>query len=226
MNVHTCTPPYELYDHTHNELIYFMANILIKKQKNLDDQSFKTINDEKNTLSYSSKEEYKNIIFYPSSSKEWFNNVYSYNKSYIKPLIAYDKIVKKLFNSYCNMLQDKLKIRFKRRHHNKSRYSANKTYVSRPELKHTNTKLYIILYTYNKQKSTIERFIIKFLNDVKSLKILAESNGKYIVKDIDRFVSIYKNKILFSKKVDESDNDNDLVLDQGGNRKLIYLVTH
>lgn len=54
------------------------------------------------------------------------------------------------------MLESKIKILFKRRRANKSRYSANKIYVSRAEIKHTNTRLLVILYTYNKKQSLIE----------------------------------------------------------------------
>jgi hypothetical protein len=124
------------------------------------------------------------------------------------------------------MLQYKIKILFKRRRHNKSRYSANKIYVSRAELKHTNTKLFIILYTYNKQKSSIERYIRKFSTLTKVLKVLAESNIKYIVKDRNRFISLSKNKTLVSKRVYERDDEDNLVLDEHGNPILIYLVTH
>ena|SRR5438552_10956546 len=84
-------------------------------------------------------------------------------------------MVNNLFGSYFNMLQNKIKVLFKRRRNNKSRYSANKIYVSRAEAKHTNTKLVIILFIYNKQKSYIERYVRKHIN----LKIIK----KYIVKD-------------------------------------------
>jgi hypothetical protein len=103
------------------------------------------------------KMEYNNLIYYPSSSKEWFSSVYSYNKAFTKPLIALDFNLNKVFSSYFNMARDSVKRLFKRRRHNKSRYSANKVYVSRAELKHTNTKLLIILSTFNKQKSTFLR---------------------------------------------------------------------
>ena len=49
------------------------------------------------------------------------------------------------------MLQKKRKTLFKRRRDNKIRYSANKVYTSRAELQHTNSKLLITLYTYNKK---------------------------------------------------------------------------
>ena len=206
-----------------------MLNILKKKQKNFNDWSLNTnfINKEKNKIqSNYAKDEHKNIIYYPSSSKEWFGNVYSYNKSYLKSLIVYDVIINKLFRSYCNMLQYKIKILFKRRRHNKSRYSANKIYVSRAELKHTNTKLFIILYTYNKQKSSIERYIRKFVILTKVLKVLVESNIKYIVNHRNRFITLSKNKILVSKREYDRDENSNPVLDDAGNPILIYIVTH
>lgn len=123
------------------------------------------------------------------------------------------------------MLEYKIKILFKRRRHNKSRYSANKIYVSRAELKHTNTKLYIILYTYNKQKSSIEKYIRQFSTLTKILKVLSESPIKYIVKD-KRLISLSKNKTLVSKRIYKRDDDNELVLDEHGNPILDYIVTH
>jgi hypothetical protein len=62
-----------------------MLNIFTKKQKNFNDQTLNTIN-EKNIQSNFEKDEHKNIIYYPSSSKEWFGNIYSYNKSYLNYL--------------------------------------------------------------------------------------------------------------------------------------------
>jgi len=59
------------------------------------------------------------------------------------------------------MLQNKIKVLFKRRRDNKIRYSANKIHASRAELNHTNTTVFITLFMYNKQKSSIERYIRK-----------------------------------------------------------------
>src|SRR5213080_4688718 len=79
-----------------------------------------------------------------------------------------------LFINYFNMFENKIKILFKRRRANKSRYSANKIYASRAELKHTNTKLFITLYIYNKQKSSIEWYILKILVLVKYRKLILD----------------------------------------------------
>jgi hypothetical protein len=141
------------------------------------------INKEKNTMEIKPlKDEYKNIIYYPASSKEWFSNIYSYNKSYIKPLIVYNVLVNDLFRSYFNMVKDKVKILFKRRRHNKKRYSSNKIFVSRSEVKHTNTKLLFILYIYNKKKYSIERFL-------RNLII-----SRQVVKDEP--ISIYRKRLV------------------------------
>ena len=167
-----------------------MLNIFKNKQNTFNDQSLSSnyihdyINKEKNLKiqNKSEKDEYNKTIYYPSSSKEWFSSVYSYNKSYIKPLVAFNLTLNRLFPSYFNMLRDKHRTLFKRRRSNKSRYSANKIYVSRAEVKHTNTKLLIILSTYNKQKSMILRWIRRIVYLVRMYKILRESKNSYVVK--------------------------------------------
>ena len=65
-----------------------------------------------------------------------------------------------LFKSYFNMFESKIKTS-KRRRDNKIRYSSNKLFVSRAELKHSNSKIIIVLSTYNKQKSNLLKFIKK-----------------------------------------------------------------
>lgn len=75
-----------------------MLNILKKKQNLFNNKllTVYSINKENNNTLYT-KNESKNIIYYPTSSKEWFSNVYSYNKSYIKSLIVWNVILNKLF---------------------------------------------------------------------------------------------------------------------------------
>lgn len=114
-------------------------------------------------LSNSDKNQSKNTIYYPSSTKEWFNSIYSYNKSYIKTLIIKYNVLNSLFMNYFNMFENRIKNIYKRKPLNKKHYSANKIYVSRGELKHTNSKITIILYIYNKQKSLMELTIRKFM---------------------------------------------------------------
>lgn len=165
-----------------------MLNILKKKCKNtFNDTPLNTYYIKKQDVKIQSnlwKNEYKNIIYYPYAVKEWFNSIYVFNKPYVKSLIIYNLRVNNLFKNYLNMFKDKIKILFKRRRTNKIRYSANKIYVSRAEVNHTNTKLIVFFYTYNKTKSSIEKYTTKIIN----LKKKIFSLGKKKI--------IYKNKLL------------------------------
>ena len=148
-----------------------------------------------------SDKEYNNMIYSPSSSKEWFSSVYSYNKSYSKSLPALEFITNKLFLSYFNMLRYKKKVGFKRRRDNKSRYSADKLYVSRAEFKHTNTKILIIISIYNKQKSTLLRNTRKIIYINRMYKIISELKNRYVVKSLYLPIELYKNLINNSRLV-------------------------
>lgn len=180
-----------------------MLNIFKNKQNSFNDKPLSTnyiIEKNQKIQSNSERDEYNNIIFYTSSSKEWFSSVYSYNKSYIKSLISYDAVLNKLLRSYCNMLQDKIKILFKRRRDNKIRYSANKIYASRAELKHTNTKLFITLYIYNKQKLSIEWYILKILVLVKYRKLIVDGKRGFVPDHKNRIPALLKNNFFIFRK--------------------------
>jgi len=155
------------------------------------------INEIKN---YHIMKEYNNVIYRPASNKEWFNSVYSFNKSYVKPLVALDVNLNKLFKTYCNMMLYKIKIRFKRRSRNKTRYSANRLYVSRAELKHTNTKITILLYTFNKQKSLLERYLRKLIVMSRFYKLIKQNQNSLIVEQKKKNMKIFKSNTLYITK--------------------------
>jgi len=86
------------------------------------------------------------------ASKEWYNNVYGYNKNSVKTLPSTDRLVNRLIKSYFNL--DKLKnnkkskkiqVRFRR-------LSLNRILVSKAEINHTNNKAIIYVYFYNRSK--------------------------------------------------------------------------
>jgi len=183
-----------------------MLNIFQNKKtrfnSDLFDTKFITVTEKKlKPISISERKEYDLIKFYPSSGKEWFSSVYSFNKSYSKSLISYDVVLNKLFRSYSNMLEYKIKRFFKRRRNNKIRYSANKLYVSRAELNHTNAKLSITFYVYNKPKASIERHIRK----IKTLlwiekKVVKWKKKMRVVKNKNRLLHLLKyNFFMFTK---------------------------
>ena len=175
-----------------------MLNILNKKQKQkiTDYKSLNTNNKETTFIQKLDNNEYKNIIYYPSSTKEWFSSIYSYNKSYIKSIINIDLLINYLFKFYFNMLENKIKLSFKHRRSNKIRYSANKIYVSRAELKHTNSKITIMLYVYNKQKSYFERYI---QDTILIGGILGEQRIENFTKYKNRILYILKKRFFFFK---------------------------
>jgi hypothetical protein len=98
------------------------------------------------------------------------------------------------------MLQDKIKIFFKRRNHNKNRYSANKIYVSRAEIKHTNIKIIIILYTYNKLKSFVERDLRKQVKLTSIKEYLVENEIMYKKTHRNRLTHTLKKNFFIFKK--------------------------
>lgn len=178
-------------------------NIFQNKQTRLNSDLLDTnfITEKKiKPISISERKEYDLIKFYPSSGKEWFSCVYSYNKSYSKSLISYDAILNKLLRSYSNMLEYKIKRLFKRRRNNKIRYSANKIYVSRAELNHTNAKLSITFYVYNKQKSSIERHIRKIKTLLWLEKKVVQRKKVRVVNHKNRLLHVLKyNFCMFTK---------------------------
>jgi hypothetical protein len=89
------------------------------------------------------------------------------------------------------MLEDKIKLPFKRRRSNKIRYSADKMYINNAELKHTNTKLTVTVYVYNKQKLSLEQFIRKV--------VICREGINEVKKYINRLLSSLKNKFYFFK---------------------------
>jgi len=146
----------------------------------------------------------ENTRYYPFASKEWSTNIYSYNKSYTKSLISLNAILNKLVKSYCNILQNKIKILFKRRRANKMRYSADKVYISGIELSHTNSNIFITLSLFNKRKYSIEQSIRKAITLIKFHKIIVrvgdENKTIYIANHKNRLLHFFKNNFCIFKK--------------------------
>ena len=115
---------------------------------------------------------------YPPANKEWFNSVYTYNKNSNKLLPVSDKVIYKLMKSYFNLYSLKLekKIKSRRLRTRVRRSSTNRILISKPELKHTNDKVIITLYVYNRQ-------------------------NKYYINKIKKIASIDKMDNLISRKI-------------------------
>ena len=152
---------------------------------------------------------------YPPANKEWFNSIYAYNHNIIKSLPATDKSILKLIKNYFNLYSRKLekKVRSRRLRIRVRRLSTNRMLVSRPEIKHTNDKVIITLYVYNRQNqyyfnkinkiATIDQ--IDELIPKKVKNVLKEKNGPWpsnlIINVIKKNSLSIKSKINKQKEV-------------------------
>lgn len=148
--------------------------------------------------------------YFPPFSKEWKNSIYVFNFNNLKNLPLYNininTLVKTYFNLYFNPKFTSNKFTSPRI----NRLSLNKIFVSRAEIKHTNSKAIISIYTYNREK----RVLLKKIKNIKILfykKIISlyNSDKLYLGKDIKVdseglrlktiFTLLHKELILFRR---------------------------
>ena len=87
--------------------------------------------------------------------RDWKNSIYVYNKNTLSLISTASRLGMKLIRGYFSLYNTKLesKLRRKRRLRRRLRkISLNKIFVSEGEFKHTNDKVNITLYVYNRQK--------------------------------------------------------------------------
>jgi hypothetical protein len=93
--------------------------------------------------------------YFPSATKEWINSIYTFNNSYIKNLSVADKSLVKLIKGYFNLYFNKWILGSKYSAIKFRRLFVNKIYISKAELKHTNSKVIITLYVYNEERRAL-----------------------------------------------------------------------
>ena len=91
---------------------------------------------------------------FPSSVREWNNSIYVFNKNSLNLIPSTTISVIKIIKSYFSLFNKDLerKMRTKRLLLRLRRLSSNKVYLSKGEFKHTNNKVSINLYMFNRQK--------------------------------------------------------------------------
>jgi hypothetical protein len=134
------------------------------------------------------------VKYFPASSKEWKNSVYYYNYNKIKNFPIYDLNINKIIKGYFNMHFNYQFIRTKIKARKWKRASLNRIHVSRPEIKHTNSKAIITVYTYNKEKAALIQKVLllrkKFLREIlyfllKSKKACSNITEKFYSKIVE-----------------------------------------
>lgn len=131
------------------------------------------------------------------AAQEWVNNVYAYNKNYIKLLPTADKNLMKLVKSYFNLyiqkyLNNEIK-QSKGLHTRYRRLSIKRIFVGKGDLKHTSTKVIITLYVYNYEK---RKFLAKEAKDIRNWfkeDQMSFNEDKPVIKIVDdNVLSSYK----------------------------------
>jgi hypothetical protein len=134
------------------------------KYKNINMKVFKNnlkVNS-KTTLLKSKTDSIGSIKYLPSFSKEWRNIVYSFNKNNLKNIPSNDININKIVQSYFDLFFKKeLGIDNKNIPLRKRRKFLRRIFISNVEIKHTNTKAKITLFTINREE---EVFMEKYAN--------------------------------------------------------------
>jgi hypothetical protein len=112
----------------------------------------KNINNKYKLVPFKTKE---NLVgktkYFPAESKEWKNKVYFYNYNKMINFPFYDININKLIKSYFTMYFRNKMIKKKYLSPIQKRLSLNKVYVSKPEIKHSNSKAIITIYVFDRE---------------------------------------------------------------------------
>lgn len=111
-------------------------------------------------------EEKNTYKHFPSSTREWNNSIYVYNKNALNLIpvasLSATKIIKSYFLSFNSNLERnirtrKLRIRFRK-------LSLNKIFIGNSEFKHTNNKVVVNLYLFNRERKNYSIVLKKRYN--------------------------------------------------------------
>ena len=179
----------DLIEFKHSIIYFFMLNIIKSKVKNVNKNKLKQKNFVLN---------YKNYV---PAVREWKNSVYAYNKNYISLIPTASKLTIKLIRSYFNSLNKKIerKLRKDRIRKKLIKKSSNKIYLSDGEFKHTNDKVIITLFVYNRQRINLLSKLKKLYKRILRKKVMLRRIN-LIKKALSRLlINKWKRYLLFKE---------------------------
>lgn len=129
--------------------------------------------------------------YLPSFSKEWKDTIYSYNKNTMKNIPNHHLNINKIIQSYFNLYFSTNKNNQNKRFISPGKYITmkrrrnllRKIYVSNPDIKYTNNKAIITLFTLNRERNYL-------------LKKYIKTNKKIQNYLMQRYLFLYKNNIM------------------------------
>ena len=140
----------------------------------------------------------KTLTHYPGATREWNNSIYAYNKNALNLIpnttLSSINIIKSYFLLYNYKLEKK--IRTRRLIFKYKRLSSNKIFISNGEFKHTNNKVIVNLYLFNRQKYNYLLALKKiYLRSIFNLK-----KNKYKPQIKNRFNSVKMKNNFITKR--------------------------
>src|SRR6201991_3326796 len=125
-----------------------------------------------------------------------------FNNNALSLIPNISKIAIKFIRNYFYLYNKKIenKLRRKKMYNRRKKLSVNRIFLSKGEFKHTNNKVIITLYVFNKQKSNYlqklkQRYIMRFLENIISFK---KNN---VIETLSNKNNILSNKIILLKKL-------------------------
>jgi hypothetical protein len=152
---------------------------------------------------------YKNFV---PAIRDWKNSIYVYNKNTLSLIPLASNYIMKLIKGYFTLSNLKLerKLRKEKLRRRSIKLSTNKIFLSDGEFKHTNDKVIITLYLYNRQKYNYlyklkKRYVKLFvkarflekLNLIKSKWLNYLEKHKELSKDLMIILPSYSYKVSF-----------------------------
>lgn len=146
------------------------------------------------------------IKYFSPSTKEWKNSIYLFNNNNLKNLTTHSININSLIKSYFNLYFNNkfFNNTFISRAPKKNPLSLNKIFVSKAEIKHTNSKAIITIYTYNREKVAL----LKKINYLKKRKFFFLKRKNLFFKKISLLLnksnesySLGQNSSLYNKTI-------------------------
>ena len=134
------------------------------------------------------------VRYYPPANQEWFNSIYAYNNIYTTNITVADKNLNRLIKNYFNLFFKRKLFYSKRIVTRFRRLTINKIFISKAELKHTNSKVIITLYVYNEER----RILLNRLKRIEDMLFPSNMFTNKLCKD--KILSLYKKLDIIKKE--------------------------
>lgn len=125
---------------------------------------------------------------FPVSTREWNNSIYVYNKNALSLIPVTSYSVTKIIKSYLLLFSNNIEkvLRTQKFLSKRRRISKNKIFIGNSEFKHTNDKVVISLYLFNRQEKNYFIILRKMYNYLKKRKIYSwkEYEKEYNKKNV------------------------------------------